>query len=304
VLDGGSWRVDCASCGSQTFVAGAGQRYERLYATGETFTARLGRARVELLAAAGLRAAPRPRLRTSDLVVLRLLPAHVSRNMVVLDWGCGSARVSQELDRRGWRVVPVDIVEPLVDHLCHAGFAARHAEDGVGLPSDDEVGGIVALELFEHLRSPAEMVASFRRRWPRASLMVSVPSLRRREVTTGQREAWDRPPEHHVRFSEEGLVRLLERCGYRARVVAPAPTGRDRVPGWWRRLAAWALPLQGRIAGWPPTARRAGALVMLWLHAPYVRIGYLLGRLVLAAQPRAGTAQSVVAVGEPIGEAA
>jgi hypothetical protein len=44
--------------------------------------------------------------------------------------------------------------------------------------------------------------------------------------------------------------------------------------------------------------------VMLWLHAPYVRIGYLLGRLVLAAQPRAGTAQSVVAVGEPIGEAA
>jgi DNA-binding transcriptional MerR regulator len=41
---------------------------------------------------------------------------------------------------------------------------------------------------------------------------------------------WDRPPEHLVRFTEDGLNRLLAGTGYRAAIRLPPPTGQGLVP--------------------------------------------------------------------------
>lgn len=299
-IEDGHLRSDCRRCRSATFESpevGTPRDYERLYETGETLTARLGRARVQLLAAPGWRTAPPPRLRTTDLRVLDVVLRRTQTGAVVLDWGCGSARVSQALLRRGRRAVPVDIVLPLVERLRDAGFDARHIDDE--LPDQRHVPVILALELLEHLPDPAQLVAEFRRRWPGSTLIVSVPAPRRQAVVDDEREAWDRPPEHLVRFSEDGLRQLLERCGYEADVVAPAPTIRDHVPWWWRRLAAIGLPIHAWSSARGPRMRRWSALALLWLHAGYVRVGYLIGALSPARLRTDITAQSMVAVAIP-----
>lgn len=299
----GYLRANCEPCGSTSF-RGRSQpspdHYVGLFQEGGDLAAETGRARVELLATAAVDHSPPPRLRTSDRVVLRLLDGLVGRDGLVLDWGCGSGRLLQHLRRRGHRAVGVDIVPGLVEQLVEAGLPALHT-DAAEEACREEPVVIVALELLEHLEEPFGLLRSWRSRWPGTTVIVSVPSPQRLPLLSGRREPWDNPPEHLVRFTGGGLGRLLQRSGFDARVVLPRPTGRDVVPARWKGLARLALPVWNRVRERRGPSTRTVATGLLWSHAAYVRVGYLLGwaRLVCSNRWREGSAESMVAIGWP-----
>lgn len=300
--DAGSIRIDCGTCGSATFrrssSAGTTEYYRNLYDESGDLAARAGRARVELLATVGVDSAPPCRLRTSDVAVLERVGHFVQRGQRVLDWGCGSGRVLQRLRRRGYDAVGVDVVEGLVDHLAAAGMPAVLVDEASDL--GPAPGLIICLELLEHLENPVQLLQSWRQRWPTTDVIVSVPSPDRIPVLRGEREQWDRPPEHMVRFTQDGLGRLLERSGYRPSLHVPEPAGRDRVPRWWKSLVGPAAVVWERLQG-SRQLRRVSAIVLLWAHAAFVRIGYVLGtvRLATTRTPPGSSAESMFAIGSP-----
>lgn len=97
---------------------------------------------------------------------------------------------------------------------------------------------------------------------------------------------------------------MFARTGYAARVLTPAPTGQDLVPGWYKRLAATGVTVvrAAERAGIRLDGSPLAALTLLWAHAAYIRIGQLLGTLrpaLLNAIRRGATAESIVAVARP-----
>jgi SAM-dependent methyltransferase len=308
-VDTGAAVGRCAACGSTSFYDDGSHTawYVALYEGRlgfEQLPAMLGRLRVAALGAVPLEAAPPPRLRTSDHVILAEVLRRTRVGDVVLDWGCGSGRILQHLTAAGRDAVGVDVSPGLIDRLRGAGLAAVVTE-GCRVDWHGTAPAVVVMaELLEHLDDAARVLRWLRGRFPAAVVVASVPSPRRWTALTGRYESWDRPPEHLVRFTQDGLVRLFERTGYHARVRMPAATGQDFVPGWYKRLAVLGVAVV-RVAerlGWHLDDTPGLALPLLWAHALYVRVGRVLGSASFTrwrAWVAGASAESMVAVAVP-----
>src|SRR5262245_6883959 len=143
----------------------------------------------------------------------------------VLDLGCGSGLLGEQLRAAGHEVVGVDVTEydGVRDRL-DAFFAGNLGE---GIP--DAVGGdydvVVAADVLEHLRDPDRVLADIAKRLaPGGSVMASVPNFAhwypRSRVALGRFD-YDRRgilDRDHVRFfTKHSFERVLDNSGYRVR---------------------------------------------------------------------------------------
>src|SRR5205807_4077688 len=130
----------------------------------------------------------------------------------------------------------------------------------------------------EHLPDPAATLAGLRERFPAALVVVTVPSPRRAAAVEGPREPWDEPPNHLIRFSEQGLTALLRRAGLDPVVNVPPASAGDAVPTWWTALARRLVRRRATGAAVDESRARprrdrsmAAALALLWGHCAHVQ---------------------------------
>ena len=179
-------------------------------------------------------------LMTHELVAELVEPT----DLPVLDVGAGSGNFTEFLRLGGWRPIAVDF-DP-VDYVhCAAPLVAADLE--VGLPlRDSSAGGAVAIEVLEHLESPARLIRELSRVVTTGAWIV---------VTTPNILSWASKIELLVRdahetFDDSGYVgnghitplglpqlsRLGERAGLQVETVTynvgklPVPRLRHRLP--------------------------------------------------------------------------
>ena len=317
-------QLDCSACGSTSFFGSATathERYAQIYdqaGEDEQFSGLLARSRLELLSRIPSWAAPPPRLRTSDSVILKVITTSIPRHASIVDWGCGSGRLVQTLSRRGYEAIGAEVSDELVTAMQRGGIPAAHIDEFQAGTTRRDYAAVVLAEVLEHLPDPLSMLTGLSHTFPSAMFVASVPSPQRQSVVEGRRELWDSPPNHLTRFTGSGLEQLFERSGLRCHIILPRPAGADSIPGWWMAIPELAGRRLSQLLQGPnqPTSApaddghqagrrrswqgiRTGAAVgLMWGHWAYVRLGqgFALFRARQAAI-RGLTASSMVAVG-------
>jgi SAM-dependent methyltransferase len=317
-------QLDCRECGSTSFFGSASdthERYAQIYdqaGEDEQFSGLLARTRLELLSRMPYWAAPPPRLRTSDRVILKVVTACIPPHAPIVDWGCGSGRLVQTLGRRGYEAIGAEVSNDLITAMRRGGIPAAHIDEFRAGKIGKDYAAVVLAEVLEHVPDPLGMLTGLSHAFPRAIFVASVPSPHRQSVVEGRRELWDSPPNHLTRFTRSGLAQLFERSGLHCRIILPRPAGADSVPSWWMSISAVAgkqlSPLMqgpkarasepesddqqaGRRLSWHGI-RTGAAVGLIWSHWAYIRLGqgFSLFRAWQAAR-RGLTASSIVAVG-------
>lgn len=84
--------------------------------------------------------------------------------------------------------------------------------------------GVVLFHTLEHVEDPHALLCNIARVLrPGGPVSLSVPSPNRWQLAIGEREWFDYPPHHLVRFTTGGLRRLLERSGFRMERLIEEP---------------------------------------------------------------------------------
>jgi len=151
-------------------------------------------------------------------VVSTILPKGNS----VVDIGCGSGLLVDQLARIGYQATGSDWSESVVE------FARKHyqgeyllANVEQGLDIGRKFDCIVASHILEHLENPHEFLQSVKRIMePDGYLVIAVPNLDWYDPKSIYRSVstiFD--PEHVVGYSPKGIKKLLETNGYRVEKV-------------------------------------------------------------------------------------
>jgi 2-polyprenyl-3-methyl-5-hydroxy-6-metoxy-1,4-benzoquinol methylase len=171
---------------------------------------------------------------TSHANAVALLDKAEVPSGVVLDIGCGNAPAAEPLAERGFDYVGLDVDKASLDGLQSRGFETHKVDLGVSaarllkklqeIVGDRVVTAILALDVLEHVvepRSVVETLASLAEPYDACSLVVSIPNVTHRDVTTRMMLGhWDMTPvglldDTHVRFfSPDGLERLFAGSGW------------------------------------------------------------------------------------------
>ncbi len=151
-------------------------------------------------------------------VVMKWLKGNLPQGVYVFDLGCGTGRFLMALQKEGFRPLGMDVAKEPIKVLKEKGFQVA-----VGIitnyPSDwPEPGCIVLFEVLEHLPAPVVFLKSIIMRFPKAPLLLSVPSPKRYDR---KRDIGDYPPHHFTRWTETSLVIAMERAGYKSKVIFP-----------------------------------------------------------------------------------
>jgi len=156
----------------------------------------------------------------------------------ILDIGCGMGYFLAALEARGFRGIGVEVSAKVVDLLKGKGFQVY-----LGQPEDVSaenllVDLVVLFGVIEHVAEPVKLLAQVRGKFPKAALLVSIPSPRRWDFKIGIRNYWDYPPNHLTPvWLEESLRQAFLRSGYQLKDwFFPAPPGDEIWFVLWERL--------------------------------------------------------------------
>lgn len=202
------------------------------------------------------------------------------------------------LRQHGYEVYGMDVAAAAIQHVIARGLPGSRGEISE-YPStwpdvDVDVDVVCLVEVLEHLEAPDAALAAIRRRFPRALLLLTVPSPKFWGARHG-RVPSDYPPNHLTRWTREALERLLTRIGYAPSVETITPVasewsgtglirrirGRPRGPG----SGPTGVPIRD-----VSSMSRYVALakwIVLWPYLRYLR-------------SRGATASSMFAVGRPL----
>lgn len=222
--------------------------------------------------------------------MLEWIRARLPAGSRLLELGCGPGNFLAALVDAGYEAYGLDISATAVERLRRLGFrtAAGTIRDyPAGWP---EVEAVVMIEVLEHLEDPAGVLGAIRERFPRAALLLTVPSPRFWMARRG-RMAADYPPNHLTRWAPAALERLLQRVGYgRVEVEMPPPSPAEwtgsgltvrLVRGAGRLNPAAGQKTAVRAARWGGKAR----WYVLWPYMQYLRgRGYSAASLVAIAR--------------------
>lgn len=128
----------------------------------------------------------------------------------VFEVGAGDGTFLEQLSARGYRVAGIDPAAP------PGGIAERRRAEEVELEPGSQ-DAVVIWHTLEHLGEPATVLARVHEALvPGGLLVVSVPNLASLQARLGG-DRWFHQdvPRHLVHFTDRGLVRLLERTGFR-----------------------------------------------------------------------------------------
>lgn len=130
-----------------------------------------------------------------------------------LEVGSGAGALAVELAARGYFYVAFEMSVEGRDATRKLAAAAGAHVDVADAPADDWMGAfplLMAFEVLEHIKDDEAALRAWRD-WlaPGGTLLLSVPA---HASKWGAGDVW---AGHFRRYERDGLVKLLERCGYR-----------------------------------------------------------------------------------------
>lgn len=152
--------------------------------------------------------------------IIKLLPTGK-----ILEIGCGEGIVLAELKGYGYDVIGLDINNKAIEKAKTRGFNAYPAtvEEFICQFPLIKFNAIIFFHVLEHLESPSDFLANLKTILEEKRLIfLSVPNPNRIRLALS-REDWDYPPHHLLRFSFDGIQRLLKRSGFRLLKIKEQP---------------------------------------------------------------------------------
>ncbi|MCX7920839.1 MAG: class I SAM-dependent methyltransferase [Clostridia bacterium] len=142
----------------------------------------------------------------------------------LLEIGCGQGIFLEKIKDQ-YSVYGIDVNTTSIEVAQKKGLKAYACklEDVAknGLPQQFDI--ITFFNLLEHIDTPLEFLASINKLVkPDGLIIISIPNMERvsRKVW---KEIWDIPPHHLVRYSREGIKKLLEAAGFETVKIETEP---------------------------------------------------------------------------------
>jgi hypothetical protein len=149
------------------------------------------------------------------------------QQLPALDIGFGAGWFLGALRAAGFSPYGLEVAEAPVSVLSKKGFATCKQSEGQLPPGWPHPLLITGFEILEHLEDPLGFLSGWRRQYPGAELILSVPD-ERRWFLLGGREAHDYPPNHLTRWSPQALKLALRRAGFfHVKVWQVCPTAQE-----------------------------------------------------------------------------
>lgn len=172
--------------------------------------------------------------------LVRWTKRNLSPGKAILDIGCGGGMLLGALRAAGFSVHGLELASQPVGQLRRRGFdvVQGSVEDA---PASWIPDAVTLTDVLEHLPSPVAFLTELHRHFPKAALLLTVPSPRRWTKPFGLTDLADAPPNHLTRWNGQSLTHALTVAGYRnIQVQYPPPTGLELASVSYRGLiAAW-----------------------------------------------------------------
>ncbi len=142
-------------------------------------------------------------------LIYRWLRPRLNPQDLVMDVGCGTGIVVDELQSRGINIQGVELGKAPV-----MPGAAPHVQTGTDLFSLEEsvrrrIDALLLLDVIEHVKERREFLQRVQRECPNCrSILITVPA--RMELWSSYDEYWG----HYLRYDRPGLEAELEGCGF------------------------------------------------------------------------------------------
>jgi SAM-dependent methyltransferase len=154
---------------------------------------------------------------------VEMLISHLKPGMTVLELGCGTGYLTQELARSGAEVVAIDISPELLEIAkanCSAPNVRYQIENAYSMSYDDAVfDSVVGSSVLHHLEIEEALRGVYRVLKPGGTIYFTEPNMLNPQIAIQKNIPWikqklgDSPDE--TAFFRWPLRRLLEQTGYR-----------------------------------------------------------------------------------------
>lgn len=147
--------------------------------------------------------------------VLKWIDKNIRKDSYILDVGCGIGWLMAALKLKGYKPIGTEVSSRVVEGLKKKGFQA-YLGSLENLPQDIHRPSLVLLlGVIEHVDNPVQLLGCIRKKFPKAILLVSIPSPKRWDFNLGMRNYWDFPPNHLTpKWTEESLRIALTKVGF------------------------------------------------------------------------------------------
>jgi len=176
----------------------------------------------------------------------------VSKNLRVLDYGCGHATYLSDFHNRGIAISGAEIAEYVVQACQKKGLDVQKVEDVNQIPfANGEFDIVYLMQVFEHLRNPNEFMQELNRVLKTGGMLyIAVPnkkSIWRKVFGTNWVSGWF-APFHLFHYDRNTLVPIARRHGFE-----PIKVWSSTPESWFRlNLKAFLFPDENSL-DWKPS---------------------------------------------------